>query len=161
MVIARRRKKFEAIYHLKNHPWSKNCELTSIFMHKRLLSIAIFYLIAWSLKFSLGTWWNSLICYYCWLQAVFRRYKCPEKDHLSFSLIYKNGDRSLDLVGCNSKSPIFHFLMDWLHFRFIYLYYSDSKIIYWCHSFHSQFYMVCRFAKTKQRQTFGSLLLVL
>ncbi|KAJ8434833.1 hypothetical protein Cgig2_022112 [Carnegiea gigantea] len=35
--------------------------------------------------------------------AVFRRYKCPEKDHLSFSLIYKNGDRSLDLI-CKDKA---------------------------------------------------------
>lgn len=32
------------------------------------------------------------------LQAVFRRYLRPEKDSLSFSLIYKKGDRSLDLV---------------------------------------------------------------
>ena len=31
-------------------------------------------------------------------QAVFRRFLRPEKDYLSFSLIYKNGQRSLDLV---------------------------------------------------------------
>ena len=36
-----------------------------------------------------------LICY----QAVFQRYLRPEKDYLSFSLIYNNGKRSLDLVG--------------------------------------------------------------
>ncbi|WOL02321.1 E3 ubiquitin-protein ligase [Canna indica] len=30
--------------------------------------------------------------------SVFRRYICPEKDHLSFSLIYNNGTRSLDLT---------------------------------------------------------------
>ncbi|KAG0539071.1 hypothetical protein BDA96_03G291000 [Sorghum bicolor] len=30
--------------------------------------------------------------------AVFRRFLRPEKDYLSFSLIYKNGQRSLDLV---------------------------------------------------------------
>ncbi|XP_072961437.1 PH, RCC1 and FYVE domains-containing protein 1-like isoform X2 [Typha angustifolia] len=30
--------------------------------------------------------------------AVFKRYLCPEKDYLSFSLIYKNGERSLDLI---------------------------------------------------------------
>ncbi|KAG6713604.1 hypothetical protein I3842_05G161800 [Carya illinoinensis] len=31
-------------------------------------------------------------------QAVFRRYLCPEKDYLSFSLLYNNGERSLDLI---------------------------------------------------------------
>lgn len=31
-------------------------------------------------------------------QAVFRRYLRPEKDYLSFSLIYNYGKRSLDLV---------------------------------------------------------------
>jgi hypothetical protein len=35
------------------------------------------------------------MCY----QAVFQRYLRPEKDYLSFSLIYNNGKRSLDLVG--------------------------------------------------------------
>ena len=34
-------------------------------------------------------------------QAVFRRFLHPEKDYLSFSLIYKKGQRSLDLVRCN------------------------------------------------------------
>lgn len=31
-------------------------------------------------------------------QAVFQRYLRPEKDYVSFSLIYNNGKRSLDLV---------------------------------------------------------------
>ncbi|KAF8119080.1 hypothetical protein N665_0001s0134 [Sinapis alba] len=35
--------------------------------------------------------------------AVFRRYLRPEKDYLSFSLIYHNGDRSLDLI-CKDKA---------------------------------------------------------
>ncbi|XXG89651.1 hypothetical protein AAC387_Pa12g1603 [Persea americana] len=35
--------------------------------------------------------------------AVFRRYLCPEKDYLSFSLIYNNGYRSLDLI-CKDKT---------------------------------------------------------
>ncbi|XP_038722563.1 PH, RCC1 and FYVE domains-containing protein 1-like [Tripterygium wilfordii] len=34
--------------------------------------------------------------------AVFRRYLRPEKDYLSFSLIYNNGERSLDLI-CKDK----------------------------------------------------------
>lgn len=34
--------------------------------------------------------------------AVFRRYLRPEKDYLSFSLIYKNSERSLDLI-CKDK----------------------------------------------------------
>ncbi|KAI3807494.1 hypothetical protein L1987_23424 [Smallanthus sonchifolius] len=34
--------------------------------------------------------------------AVFRRYLHPEKDYLSFSLIYNNGKRSLDLI-CKDK----------------------------------------------------------
>ncbi|GMI95943.1 hypothetical protein like AT4G14368 [Hibiscus trionum] len=34
--------------------------------------------------------------------AVFKRYLRPEKDQLSFSLIYNNGDRSLDLI-CKDK----------------------------------------------------------
>lgn len=38
------------------------------------------------------------------LQAVFRRYLRPEKDYLSFSLIYKKGERSLDLVRENANS---------------------------------------------------------
>ena len=33
------------------------------------------------------------------VQAVFERYLRPEKDYLSFSLIYNDGKRSLDLVG--------------------------------------------------------------
>jgi hypothetical protein len=32
------------------------------------------------------------------VQAVFQRYLRPEKDYVSFSLIYNNGKRSLDLV---------------------------------------------------------------
>ncbi|KAG5108842.1 hypothetical protein JHK84_045749 [Glycine max] len=35
-------------------------------------------------------------------QAVFQRYLRPEKDYLSFSLIYSNGKRSLDLI-CRDK----------------------------------------------------------
>lgn len=35
--------------------------------------------------------------------AVFRRYLRPEKDYLSFSLVYNNGDRSLDLI-CKDKA---------------------------------------------------------
>ncbi|XP_077235606.1 PH, RCC1 and FYVE domains-containing protein 1-like [Tasmannia lanceolata] len=34
--------------------------------------------------------------------SVFQRYLCPEKDYLSFSLIYNNGKRSLDLI-CKDK----------------------------------------------------------
>ncbi|GAB4843118.1 hypothetical protein Ancab_013094 [Ancistrocladus abbreviatus] len=37
--------------------------------------------------------------------AVFRRYLRPEKDYLSFSLIYKNGERSLDLI-CKDKEEV-------------------------------------------------------
>ncbi|GMH29196.1 hypothetical protein Nepgr_031039 [Nepenthes gracilis] len=37
--------------------------------------------------------------------AVFRRYLCPEKDYLSFSLIYNNGERSLDLI-CKDKEEV-------------------------------------------------------
>ncbi|XP_022887167.1 PH, RCC1 and FYVE domains-containing protein 1-like [Olea europaea var. sylvestris] len=35
--------------------------------------------------------------------AVFRRYLCSEKEYLSFSLIYNNGERSLDLI-CKDKA---------------------------------------------------------
>ncbi|KAE8731548.1 hypothetical protein F3Y22_tig00002799pilonHSYRG00132 [Hibiscus syriacus] len=35
--------------------------------------------------------------------AVFKRYLRPEKEYLSFSLIYNNGDRSLDLI-CKDKA---------------------------------------------------------
>ncbi|KAK4788782.1 hypothetical protein SAY86_020101 [Trapa natans] len=34
--------------------------------------------------------------------AVFQRYLCPEKDYLSFSLIYNDGKQSLDLI-CKNK----------------------------------------------------------
>ncbi|XP_058088312.1 PH, RCC1 and FYVE domains-containing protein 1-like [Magnolia sinica] len=34
--------------------------------------------------------------------SVFQRYLCPEKEYLSFSLIYNNGKRSLDLI-CKDK----------------------------------------------------------
>lgn len=34
--------------------------------------------------------------------AVFRRYLRPEKEYLSFSLLYNNGERSLDLI-CKDK----------------------------------------------------------
>ncbi|KAL9266561.1 PH, RCC1 and FYVE domains-containing protein [Drosera capensis] len=36
---------------------------------------------------------------------VFRRFLRPEKDYLSFSLIYKNGERSLDLI-CKDKEEV-------------------------------------------------------
>ncbi|XP_054820563.1 PH, RCC1 and FYVE domains-containing protein 1 isoform X2 [Prosopis cineraria] len=35
--------------------------------------------------------------------AVFRRHLRPEKDYLSFSLVYKNGERTLDLI-CKDKA---------------------------------------------------------
>ncbi|KAL9234207.1 hypothetical protein vseg_009102 [Gypsophila vaccaria] len=35
--------------------------------------------------------------------AVFRRYLRPDKDYLSFSLLYNNGKRSLDLI-CKDKA---------------------------------------------------------
>ncbi|ERN16055.1 uncharacterized protein LOC18444353 [Amborella trichopoda] len=34
--------------------------------------------------------------------VIFKRYLCPEKDYLSFSLLYNNGERSLDLI-CKDK----------------------------------------------------------
>ncbi|KAI4371923.1 hypothetical protein MLD38_010218 [Melastoma candidum] len=37
--------------------------------------------------------------------AVFRRYLRPEKDYLSFSLIYNNGERSLDLI-CKDQKEV-------------------------------------------------------
>ncbi|KAM5553176.1 PH, RCC1 and FYVE domains-containing protein 1 [Rosa sericea] len=37
--------------------------------------------------------------------AVFRRYLRPEKDYLSFSLLYNNGERSLDLI-CKDKTEV-------------------------------------------------------
>ncbi|CAI8601855.1 unnamed protein product [Vicia faba] len=37
--------------------------------------------------------------------AVFRRYLRPEKDYLSFSLIYKKGERSLDLI-CKDTAEV-------------------------------------------------------
>lgn len=41
---------------------------------------------------------------FCVIQAVFGRYPLPEKDYLSFSLVYrnKNDERTLDLV-CISR----------------------------------------------------------
>lgn len=40
----------------------------------------------------------SILFSVIFVQAVFQRYLRPEKDYVSFSLIYKNGKRSLDLV---------------------------------------------------------------
>ncbi|KAL4312343.1 hypothetical protein GQ457_01G002080 [Hibiscus cannabinus] len=37
--------------------------------------------------------------------AIFRRFLRPEKDYLSFSLLYNNGDRSLDLI-CKDKAEV-------------------------------------------------------
>ncbi|KAK4258386.1 hypothetical protein QN277_007841 [Acacia crassicarpa] len=37
--------------------------------------------------------------------AVFRRHLRPEKDYLSFSLVYKNGERTLDLI-CKDKAEV-------------------------------------------------------
>ncbi|XP_038972493.1 PH, RCC1 and FYVE domains-containing protein 1-like isoform X2 [Phoenix dactylifera] len=37
--------------------------------------------------------------------AVFKRFARPEKDYLSFSLIYKNGERSLDLI-CKDQAEV-------------------------------------------------------
>ncbi|CAN1801910.1 PH, RCC1 and FYVE domains-containing protein 1 [Linum perenne] len=41
---------------------------------------------------------NLVVYSYVYCQAVFQRYRHPEKDYLSFSLIYNNGKRSLDLI---------------------------------------------------------------
>uniref|UniRef100_A0ACD5TE69 Uncharacterized protein n=2 Tax=Avena sativa TaxID=4498 RepID=A0ACD5TE69_AVESA len=54
--------------------------------------------------------------------AVFRRFLRPEKDYLSFSLIYKNGQRSLDLVKDKFFMPV---LTDVRCFIFIYALYDD------------------------------------
>jgi hypothetical protein len=56
---------------------------------------------AWSLEAARFTVMLTLTCT---LQAVFRRFLRPEKDYLSFSLIYKKGERSLDLVRKNTDS---------------------------------------------------------
>lgn len=47
----------------------------------------------------------SLTCAFNF-QAVFRRYLRPEKDYLSFSLIYNYGKRSLDLVSYIDQVPL-------------------------------------------------------
>lgn len=44
------------------------------------------------------------------MQAVFQRYLRPEKDYVSFSLIYNNGKRSLDLV----SDSLFEFMVNYI-----------------------------------------------
>lgn len=51
--------------------------------------------------------------------AVFRRFLRPEKDYLSFSLLYNNGERSLDLVSHKCCS-IFFFLRSFSFEKLVY-----------------------------------------
>jgi len=92
LVLTWGRKKFETIISLKNHPWPKNCELNTILIYNGRLCFSSHF----SLRLLPGIWLIELL-----VQVVFRRHLRPEKDHLSFSLIYNNGDRSLDLVSCH------------------------------------------------------------
>lgn len=75
------------------------------------------------------------------IQAVFRRYLCSEKEYLSFSLIYNNGERSLDLV---SKTKPLHF---------------ECNILSHCDFRFSSFVLcqIYRFARTKLKQRCGLL----
>jgi hypothetical protein len=78
------------------------------------------------------------------IQAVFRRYLRPEKDYLSFSLLYNNGERSLDLVSASKRSLIFFFRF-W--FIFVLVTISDPVITYKL--------FIHRSARTKLRQRCG------
>lgn len=75
-------KESEVVCCFANHPRTKNSKLNTWSLEAR-------FMVMLALP-------GFLLTYT--LQAVFRRYLRPEKDSLSFSLIYKKGDRSLDLV---------------------------------------------------------------
>lgn len=72
---------------------------------------------------------------------MFKRYLRPEKDYLSFSLLYKNGDRSLDLV---SKTIDSGFI--------VYFYPQLDKIV---ESVIVHYFSYYRYARTKLRQKYG------
>lgn len=66
-----------------------------------------------------------MIVVWQFLQPVFRRYLRPEKEYLSFSLLYNNGDRSLDLVGASNQLILIFFS----HFMFGFVITLNSVII--------------------------------
>lgn len=68
-------------------------------------------------------------------QAVFQRYLRPEKEYLSFSLIYNNGKRSLDLVG-DEPNFLYYFTLNGL--------FAHNYLLY-----------ITRSARTKLRQKTG------
>lgn len=85
MVLSWSRKEPKAIFSFKNYSWPENCELMIIcldFFHLSTRYTVIYKLLPVDMS----------------MQPVFKRYLRPEKEYLSFSLIYNNGERSLDLV---------------------------------------------------------------
>lgn len=57
--------------------------------------------------FALSWNFNLSILWFVSQQTVFQRYLRPDKDYLSFSLIYNDGKRSLDLVRIPEVTSIF------------------------------------------------------
>lgn len=103
LVFTWRRKKFEAIFRLTNHPWTENRKLA---FHEKVIkwditfsvNLASFHICNKFILSQIESEWLNSIAFFVYPQAVFRRYLRPEKDYLSFSLLYNNGERSLDLV---------------------------------------------------------------
>lgn len=93
LVLAWRRKAIEVIFCFTNYSWTKNSELANICV---VCIRAYMTFINCDTHMILS---NSVIIIVLWCaQPVFRRFLRPEKEYLSFSLIYNNGERSLDLV---------------------------------------------------------------
>jgi hypothetical protein len=78
------------------------------------------------------------------VQAVFQRYLRPEKDYVSFSLIYNNGKRSLDLVSDSLCDSMVNYII-------------IVVFSFFCIFRYNNFWVVFRFAKIKLRQMCGFL----
>lgn len=109
-------------------------------------SILLWYMYFWvditvRLK-SCSCTYSNFIWYQYLLQAVFQRYLRPEKDYLSFSLIYNNGKRSLDLVSGGSLNSICNYIVSNSYFYNNII--NDNLLL-----------LPSRFARTKLRQKCG------
>jgi hypothetical protein len=63
------------------------------------------------------------------VQAVFQRYLRPEKDYVSFSLIYNNGKRSLDLVSDSLSDCIDNYTII-VVFDFFIFHYNNLCVVF-------------------------------
>jgi hypothetical protein len=101
----------------------KLSSVSKIIPGQRTVRILLYYYFISYYCLSILFWWiRNCFLYVIWLfflilwQAVFQRFPRPEKDYLSFSLIYNHGKRSLDLVGTEVLKSMNNHIMFCIYF---------------------------------------------